>query len=162
MKDDETQGEAFDEEDVEVEAPEIPKDDIGHLKAAFRVLASKQGKKAEEQEEMHSTRAAQAIRADVGQLDTLMPRVLDEQGVAGLTAKQRELGRTAIAMYVKNLKALRGTCLGCSRSDWATEAEDIAADVEGRILPLLDEQKLLPDGLEPAKQSDVVAETAAT
>lgn len=130
----------LDEPDDAIPPAEVPTDDIGHVKAALRVLASNLTKKADGLKDLHQVKAETAVRAEIGQLTEVIPRALDDGGIDGLSEKQRDLCRTAIPLYVKNLKAAKGTVLGVSRPDWAQLCIETAADVEQRILPLLDEQ----------------------
>lgn len=132
------QEEAFDDVDEsDDEEIEIPEDDIGHVKAGLTVLSRNLAKELKQVTKLKQEKSKTEIENNIGQCDEIIPRVLDDQGIAGLNDKQRQLADTGIGLYVVRLRAAKGTNRGIFRSDWATKCVEIADDVEARIKPQL-------------------------
>jgi hypothetical protein len=119
--------------------------DREHVKTALRILSRNLTSKAEALEKVHQTKAAKVVQADIGELDEVLPRKIDDfTGVSEFSGKQRDLARTAVGLYIAALKAAANAATAIGREDWTIECEDTAEDVQTRIAPMLDDQPALP------------------
>ena len=120
--------------------PRGAKADIALLKQSFRILSKKLSSETEALKNLGQEKAAKTLEANTEELDEVMPRVLDDKGIAGLNEKQRGLARIAVPLLAKNTKAAKGTLIGIGRDEWAAECVKDASYIEVLLAPQLEEQ----------------------